>query len=78
MKPNGEQIYVDRIEGDYAVVEYGGEMLEIPLTELPDGVREGTVLNFTGNGFEVDEEAEAERKKILFSKQSSLFNRKSE
>ena len=78
MIPIGEKLYIDRIEGDCAVVEHGGEMIDIPLLKLPDGVREGTVLTVTENGYEADEEAEAERRKLLFSKQNALFNRKSE
>lgn len=36
---------VDRIEGDFAVVELtGGPTLDLPLWMLPDGVREGDVI----------------------------------
>ena len=39
-------IVVDRIEGDYAVVELGGRRVDVPLAELPAGVREGDQLTF--------------------------------
>lgn len=39
-------IVVDRIEGQRAVVEFDGEIIEIPLSCLPDGVGEGAALCF--------------------------------
>lgn len=39
-------IVLDRIEGDRAIVEIGGEMIEIPCSELPNGSKEGDVLVF--------------------------------
>lgn len=40
-------IVVDRIEGDVAVLEIGGRTVDVPLTELPSGVKEGDRLAFT-------------------------------
>ena len=37
-------ITVDRIEGDYAVLEVGDEMVDFPLKELPKEVKEGDRL----------------------------------
>jgi len=37
-------IIIDRIENDRAIVEIGGEMIEIPCSELPNGSKEGDVL----------------------------------
>ena len=37
-------IVVDRIEGQRAVVEFDGEMIEIPVTALPEGAGEGAIL----------------------------------
>ena len=39
-------IVLDRIEGDRAIVEIGGEMIEIPCSELPNGSKEGDILVF--------------------------------
>lgn len=41
---------VDRIEGERAVVEFGGELHDIPLACLPEGTREGDRLSFTNLG----------------------------
>ena len=38
-------IIIDRIEGDCAILEvYGARLVEVPLSALPDGVREGDAL----------------------------------
>jgi len=37
-------IVIDRIESDRAIVEIGGEIIEIPCSELPNGAKEGDVL----------------------------------
>ena len=39
-------IVIDRIENDRAIVEIGGEMVEIPRSELPNGAKEGDALVF--------------------------------
>lgn len=40
-------IIVDRIEGDTAVLEIGNTRVDVPLAELPPGVKEGDTLAFT-------------------------------
>lgn len=58
---------IDRIEGDIAVVEIAvGKTVNIPLSALPEGAKEGTVLRIA-----VDEDEKARRKK----KTRSLFDR---
>ena len=62
---------IDRIErtpdGALAVVEVAeGKTVTVPLTTLPDGVKEGSVIRLTH-----DREEEARRKKKL----RSLFDR---
>jgi len=42
-------IVIDRIEGERAIVEIGGEIVEIPRSELPNGSKEGDVLLFAAN-----------------------------
>lgn len=38
---------VDRIEGDLAVVEVAGQMVDFPLAALPAGAAEGSTWNLT-------------------------------
>ena len=40
LKQNVETVIIDRIEGETAVAEKGGVMAEIPLSQLPSGVKE--------------------------------------
>lgn len=42
-------IVIDRIENDRAIVEIGGEVIEIPCSELPNGSKEGDVLVLSVN-----------------------------
>jgi len=37
-------IVVDRIEGERAVLSFGGELIDVPLAALPKELREGDVL----------------------------------
>ena len=39
-------IVVDRVEGEMAVLEVAGRRVDFPLVALPDGVREGDILEF--------------------------------
>jgi hypothetical protein len=39
------QCIVDRFEGDYAIIEYYGKMLNLPKVFLPMEIREGDVLD---------------------------------
>ncbi len=53
---------VDRIEGDRAVLEIDGRMVDVPLGLLPEGATEGSVLQFGLTGpaaAEVTDEAAA-------------------
>ena len=76
MKPNGDLVVIDRIEGDFAVAEVGGKMTDIPLAQLPAGVKEGSVLRCVDGCYVIDQAAEQERQTALFNKQKSLFKRK--
>lgn len=40
-------IVVDRIEGETAVLEIHGATVDIPVSALPEGAREGSVLGLT-------------------------------
>lgn len=66
-------IIVDRIEEDFAVVYFGDIRRDIPLTELPDGVHEGSVLRETPVGYRLDETAERERRSKIAGKMKRLF-----
>lgn len=56
-KTRPERLYVDRIEGEVAVVvpEGGGPEDEVPVARLPPGTCEGEWLKFTGDATGPDE-----------------------
>lgn len=67
---------IDRIENGYAVIENEGIMLDIPLSQLPDGVKEGDVLTFENGIYFRDELAAAEHREKISAKLENLFKRK--
>lgn len=70
-------IIVDRIENGIAVIEGDdGAFFQLPASQLPDGVREGSVLRRTQDGFALDSEAERERRHMLYEKTKRLFGNK--
>lgn len=68
-------IIVDRIEEGTAVVFFGDERRDVPLSELPHGVREGTVLEETEEGLTIDRQAEEQRRRALAERTRRLFGR---
>ncbi len=70
------KLYVDRLEGELVVCETEtGERLTLALDDLPDGVREGSVLEQDESGsFLLDAEAEEKRRRELFDRQEDLFD----
>lgn len=41
----GSTPVVDRVEGDIAVIEVGGDMIDLPISALPFSVKEGEPIN---------------------------------
>ena len=69
------EYYVDRIEADEAVCETpDGETLRLPLTALPEGTREGSVLREEEGVFILDDAAAEARRATLFALQEALFS----
>ena len=66
---------IDRIEGRFALVENFGEMIEIPLCQLPENVREGDILKIENGEYIVDNTSGIERKEKLFSRLENLLNK---
>lgn len=50
---------VDRIEGDYAVVELeNGKAVDIPLISLPEDIKEGAVIDVSADKAETEKRKE--------------------
>ncbi len=68
---------VDRIEGGFAVVESeDGSHRNIPLDELPEGTREGSVLVKTEHGWELDLEEERRRREKAAELTRKIFGKR--
>ena len=66
---------IDRFEGSLAVCERAdGVFKNIPLDQLPEGAREGSVLVLRDGAWELDPQAEEARRARLFEKQEGLFS----
>lgn len=69
--------YVDRIEDGFAVLDNdAGERLIACVSDLPSGIRDGSVLKRLADGsFAIDETAENERRRALADRLQRLKNR---
>ena len=57
------QVTIDRFEGNYAVCEKENlQMINIKVTELPKGAKEGDVLNIVENIITIDKKETKKRK----------------
>lgn len=71
------KLTVDRIMEGIAVLEKEDEShVEVPVSELPEGVREGNILCFVDGVYRVDAEAESDARRRIVSKQRSVFKKK--
>ena len=67
---------VDRLEGAIAVLEAeDGRLIDVPLADLPEGTRQGSILrNDAKGGYFLDADEEARRRHANFLLQESLFD----
>ena len=65
---------IDRFEGVYAVCETENkEYINIPKSELPQGIKEGDVLNCINDKWNIDTATTKERKEKIRNKLNRLF-----
>lgn len=69
-------LVVDRFEGNIAVCEdrKTGEMTNIEITKLPEGVLEGDVLNYKNGEYTIDVEKRKEIEDRINNKVKNLFD----
>lgn len=66
-----ENPIIDRFEGNWAVIEYGGETFHLPRSLLPRAAKEGDVLQFE---VRVDADTTSRRKKEMLKRlENGLF-----
>ncbi|MDH6371729.1 hypothetical protein M2444_003528 [Paenibacillus sp. PastF-3] len=64
---------IDRIEGEYAVIEFDGKTEDVLRSELPAEVKAGDTLVFGEGKVIIDTEATASRKEEIDSLMDELF-----
>ena len=70
-----EYLSVDRIENDTAVCERDDmSVVELALSSLPQGTKEGSVLKVENGIYSLDESEEKRRRKRIFELQNMLFS----
>ena len=68
------KVIIDRFEGVYAVCETeNNEYIKIPKSELPQGIKEGDVLNCINDKWNIDTATTKERKEKIRNKLNRLF-----
>ncbi|MGI6590122.1 MAG: DUF3006 domain-containing protein [Eggerthellaceae bacterium] len=68
------QAIVDRIEGDIAVLEIDGTRFEdVPLAQLPQGTRQGSVLAGNPGNWRLDPQAQQDRLQTNADLMKKLF-----
>ena len=73
---DGKRLIIDRIENGIAVCETSDGMSEIPVSQLPLGVREGSVLYFHNGVYSVDFGKTQSRKLTIAELQKKAFGKK--
>ena len=70
-----EYLSVDRIENDTAVCERDDmSVVELALSALPQGTKEGSVLKVENGIYSLDESEEKRRRKRILELQNMLFS----
>ena len=69
---------VDRFEGNFAVCENRetGEIINIPLSELPENCKSGSILKFENGKYILDLEETKKEQEIVKNMVSNLFKKK--
>lgn len=61
-------LIIDRFEGDFALIETSGGIINIPKADIPIGAKEGDILNLVINSGET-----ARRKAQIEKKMNRMF-----
>lgn len=69
---------VDRIEGDYALIELGDEIIDYPLNKLPSSIKEGDIIEIKDGHVEILEEETDKRRNEIEDLFASLVNKEAD
>ena len=69
---------VDRFEGDFAICEnrQTGEFIDIPLSELPENIKQGSIKKFENGNYILDIESTKKEQEEIKNLVDNLFKRK--
>lgn len=69
---------IDRFEGNFAVCEnrQTGEIINIPIENLPENAKPGSILKFENNKYILDLETTKTEQEIVQNMISNLFKKK--
>ena len=69
-------LVIDRFEGNFAVCENreNNKIINIPIVKLPEQAKEGDVIKFKNNKYELDIEKRQEIEEEINNKLKNLFN----
>lgn len=68
---------IDRFEGEFAVCENleTGEMINIRIDLLPDGIKEGSIIKFDNENYILDAETTKEKQEKIKNIVNNLFKK---
>jgi hypothetical protein len=71
-----KHLIIDRIEGGFAVCEKDDkEMVNIPLSDLPHGAKQGCVISIIDGSYVIDLEETKRRQEAIQDRFSKLFKK---
>lgn len=65
---------IDRFEGEYAILEHNGDYINILKSTLPLEVKEGDILEFTDNCFNILHNETNDRRNMLIIHHNKILN----
>ena len=76
MENEQKEYTIDRFEGEYAVCEdrKTGEMVNFKRENLPQNVKEGSIIKYSNGTFEIDSKLEKEVSERIKQKMDNLWN----
>lgn len=69
---DSKKLVVDQIIDDIAVLEDQGVMINVPISELPNDIHDGSILVLDGNGYHVDVDLENAKREDLAARLERL------
>lgn len=68
---------VDRIENEIVILENieNKEKIEVPINNLPSSIKEGSILIYSNNNYELDLEEEKKRRQNIAARFNRLKNK---